>query len=40
MDEAKDRITKMIEGRRMGETFEAWLAERRQAAGLKESKGL
>ena len=40
MDEARERIAKMIEGRRMGEAFEAWLAERRQAAGLKESKGL
>lgn len=40
MDEARERIAKMIEGRRMGEAFEAWLAERRQAAGLKESKEL
>ena len=40
MDEARERIAKMIEGRRMGEAFGAWLAERRQAAGLKESKGL
>jgi hypothetical protein len=36
MDEARERIAKMIEGRRMGEAFTAWLAERRQAAGLKE----
>lgn len=40
MDEARERIAKMIEGRRMGEAFEAWLAERRQAAGLKEARGL
>ena len=36
MVEERARIAKMIEGGQMGMTFAAWLAERRQAAGLKD----
>ena len=36
MAEERARIAKMIEGGQMGMTFAAWLAERRQAAGLKD----
>jgi hypothetical protein len=37
MEEAKARIVARIEGGRMQQAFEAWLTERRQLAGLKDS---
>jgi hypothetical protein len=38
MEEAKSQITAGLEGARMGIAFEAWLAERRAAAGLKDEQ--
>jgi peptidyl-prolyl cis-trans isomerase D len=39
MEEAKSQIVAGLESSRMGMAFAAWLAERRQAAGLKDNPG-